>query len=115
MSKIKEPKLQEYKDYIDKILELNNLESKCMYSESTKKDENSMLSYLIGTKFGIVCHIKDTNKFGGAILKNHILEYHDKEGFSDEFINENVDTYSVVDNIQLFLPVMLYPRELILE
>ena len=112
MSKIKETRLQEYKEYIDKIFLLNNIEFKCTYTESDNNNKNSMLSYIADGHFGIVCYIQSEDKFGGAVLNNKKLSHYEQEGFDDEHNSSEAKIYSFVDKIELFVPVLLFPKKI---
>lgn len=119
-SEIVEPNLLKYKKEIDKILKLNNIEFECDYNFEANPELNSNLAYhcLIGTRArgGVVCHIKSSNSFGGAVLKTEKVEYLTQEGFSEEQA-DNESVWAEATSPELFVIMMAYPfhKDLIFE
>ena len=117
---IKEKKLVEYKNRIDYILYLNDIEFDCDYEPSEDPNLNSKLCYYCLIKnrgrAGEVCNQKDTDKFGGIVLKTDFVEYLEKEGFEPYQI-EDEGVWMVADSPEIFVTLLAYPfhKELIFD
>lgn len=109
MSQKNEEKLQEYKEYIDKILLLNNLQATTEYKEAESPDDNAHIIYKVGSQIGFICHVDHINSFGGAALSRHTAKHLIAKGFED---NEHLKVWSQVNKIELFVPTLMYPMKI---
>jgi hypothetical protein len=114
MLKIKEHKLQEYKNYIDEVFHDNSVTFKVIYLPEDNPDKNSFLTYGVGTNIGIVCHVKDKNKLGCSVINNGKVNYLEKEGFSQEFIEE-APIWIEKPNLDEFITFMAHPKSIIFK
>jgi hypothetical protein len=112
ITQIKEKKLIDYKNEIDYILYINNIDFECDYNFEPNPELNSTLAYhcLIDKRArgGLVCHNKDSNSFGGAVLKTEKVEYLTKEGFSDEQTDKE-PVWVKATSPKLFVTMMAFP------
>ncbi len=112
MTEIKESKLIEYKEEIDHLLNLNGIPFTTEYIHNDNRKENSTLIYScefpMGKRAGFICHVKEENIFGGAILKGDRVQYLEMEGFSKEEI-DNEPVWLAADSPKMFILMMAYP------
>lgn len=114
MSKIKEEKLQQYKDYVDDIFYYNNIAFTAKYIYEEDDEKNSLMCYTVGHNIGIICHIKDKNKLGCSVIHNGKMNYLEKEGFSPEFI-EAAPIWIEKGDLDEFITFMAYPKNIIFK
>jgi hypothetical protein len=112
MAKIKEAKLAEYKNYVDEVFHNNSVTFKVLYLPEDDPDKNSIITYSVGKNIGIVCHIKDENKLGCSVINNGKVNYLEKEGFSQDFIEE-APIWIEKTNLDEFITFMAYPKNII--
>jgi hypothetical protein len=113
MQEIKEIQLLEYKQTIDEILYLNKISFSSEYKYESDEDLNSTISYFCdfphGFRSGMICHVKNGNKFGGFILKTEMVRYLEMEGFNDEQV-EREPVFAIADSVEKFVMMLAYPK-----
>ena len=112
--RIKETKLQEYQNYINDVFHNNSVTFKTLYDYEPDPEKNSFISYQVGKNIGIVCHIKDANKLGCSVINNGKVSYLEREGFSEEFIEE-APIWIEKANLDDFISFMAHPKNIIFK
>lgn len=109
---IVEPKLLEYKKEIDTLLMLNNIEFESEYFYEPNPEFNSSVQYtcVINNRQagGLICHTRETDSFGGAVLRMREANHLEKEGFSENEIDRE-PIWLQAESPKIFIALLAYP------
>jgi hypothetical protein len=87
--KIQEPLLLKFHNQVVECFVENNLSFEAEYHLEPSSSKNSIVSYLVKTnqpRTGFIC--VSEGRFGGAVLRTEVVKYLQKEGFSEESVDE---------------------------